>query len=189
MKKIKEHKKNPARDSGPGFCIVRQMGLPSLRARVRVVRLEAQFWWELRQTLRRSHFDATILTTVFIWWLEGAAIGRAGEGEQFIETVAEATEHAMGAIHSTVGPASLATVGVGFANNGFWNLHDTVEDIREGASELASSGVISARRCLNISGYHAGEGDQCNGKKREFFHAGRRVAVQPLSWQQQNEKM
>jgi hypothetical protein len=41
---------------------------------------------------------------------------------------------------------------------------------------------------LDISGYHSGQGDQCRGKNREFFHAGGSLVEDPRIWQQEKEK-
>lgn len=129
-----QHEKTrPARQVGLGKMDC-ELQLPSLCAGMREICLKTEFGWELRQTLGRAHFNATILTAILIRWLISAAISWAGESEEFVETVAEATECTVGAIYCAVGPSSLAAVGVCFANNAFWNLHDSVKNVGNSAA-------------------------------------------------------
>ena len=64
----------------------------------------------IRRGRLHVHFDAVVFATALIRVLESAAIGRAGEGEEFVEAVAEAAQRAVGSIDGAVGPASLAAV-------------------------------------------------------------------------------
>ena len=60
-----------------------------------VVGFEAEFGGEFREAVVHIHFDAVVFAAAFVGGLEGAAIGRAGEGEEFVETIATAAECAM----------------------------------------------------------------------------------------------
>lgn len=80
----------------------RNHGLVSLATDVAVVALETEFWRKLGESLINVHIDAIVLAAFFVWWLKGAAVGWAGEGEKFVEAVTEAFESAVGSIHNTI---------------------------------------------------------------------------------------
>ncbi len=84
------------------------------------------------------HFDAIVLTALFIRWLEGAAIGWAGESEDFIETIAKAAEGAVGAVDRTIRPASVGTISIIFANDLLWDFNEAVENVADTAAQFAS---------------------------------------------------
>lgn len=130
--------------------------------------LKAQFRWELGETLRGRHFDARILTTFFVRSFVSAAISRASESDQFVKAIAHATEHAIGSFHHSVGGTSLATTSVIDTNDGFRNFHEAVENVRKRATELAVGGEIRAWRGLDVRGGDTSQGDQREGKNREF---------------------
>ena len=100
------------------------------------VAFSAQFRRELGETVGRVHLDPVVFAAALIRRLEGAAIGRAGEGEHFVEAVAEALQGAVGAIHRTVGPAGFAAVIVGLADDLLGNFDETVEDVAKAAAKL-----------------------------------------------------
>src|SRR5688572_22044260 len=91
--------------------------LPAVRAGVVEVALRAEFRREFGETVGRVHLDPVVLTAALIRLLEGAAVGRAGEGEDFVEAIAQAAQSAAGAIDRAVGPACLAAVVIGLADD------------------------------------------------------------------------
>ncbi len=102
---------------------------------------EASFEAELRRELRESvmgvHFDPVILTATLIRWLEGAAVGRAGEGEELVEAITQAAKSAVGAIDRAVGGATLATILLVLTDNLFGDLNKSVNDVADGATQFA----------------------------------------------------
>ena len=72
------------------------LGSVGLSAGIAVVGLETEFRREFGESVMDVHFDAVVFATAFVRWFERTAIGRAGEGEQFIEAVAEAAQRAIG---------------------------------------------------------------------------------------------
>ncbi len=144
--------------------------LEFLGSGVAEVGLEAEFRWEFGEAFMDVHFDTIVLAALFVGWFEGSTVGGAGEGEEFVEAVAEAAEGAVGAIDGTVGPACFVAVLFVFADDLFRDFDDTVEDVADGATQFPSGGVMGAWRRLNVSCCESGEGDagSCYGK--EFFH-------------------
>lgn len=102
-----------------------------------VVAFEAEFRWEFREAFVHVHVDAVVLSAFFVRWLESAAVGRAGEGEELVESVTEAFEGAVGAVDCSVAPTGFCTVGIGSADDHFRNFNDTIKDVAECATELA----------------------------------------------------
>lgn len=135
-----------------------------------VVAFEAEFWWEFLESFVDVHLDAVVLAAFFVRWLEGPAVGWAGEGEEFVEAIAEAFECAVGAVDNTIAPACLCAVGIRSADHHFRNFYDTVEDVADGATELAGRCVMGARRRLDVSSCEACEGYNTGGDEQEFFH-------------------
>ncbi len=88
------------------------------------------------------HFDAVILTAFFVGGFKGAAVGWAGKGEEFVETVTKAFEGAICAINRSVTPASFRAVTVSSANDRLGNFNDPVKDVADRATQLASGGVM-----------------------------------------------
>jgi hypothetical protein len=147
------------------------------------VGLEAEFWWEFGEAVLDVHLDAVVFAATLIWWLEGSAIGRAGEGHQFIETVAQTAEAAAGAIDCTVGPACLAAVIIGLADDLLWDFHHPVENVADRPAKLAGLGVLGGGWCVDIGGDHAAQGDHGGSDDEEFFHAGEMLGSWMWGWQ------
>jgi hypothetical protein len=124
-------------------------------ANVAVVAFEAEFGWKFRKAFVHVHIDAVVLSAFFVRGFEGAAVGWAGEGEEFVKAVTKAFEGAVCAVDSTVAPSGFCTVGIGSADHHFRNFNDTVEDVTDGTTELAGRGVMGTRRRLNVSSCEA----------------------------------
>lgn len=151
------------------------------------VGFKTKFWWELGETVGRVHLNAIVHAAIFVWWLEGAAIGWASEGEEFIEAVAEALEAAVRAIDDAEGPAGLATVGFILADDLLRDLDESVEDVANGAAKLASRSVGVARRSLNICGSDTSESKHGGSCNEEFFHVDvEKVEAGPRAWQRES---
>ena len=136
-----------------------------------VVCLETEFRWELGKAIVHVHFDAVVLAALFVRWLEGAAIGWAGEGEELVEAIAEAAEGAACAIDSTVGGSSFSAVFVGLTDKLLRNFHEAIEDVADRTTELAGGSVLGAWRGLNVRSGDTGEDYENRGGSEEFFHA------------------
>ena len=58
------------------------------------------------------HLNPVIFTAALVRWLEGAAVGRAGEGEEFVVSVAQAAEGTASAVSNAIpngfAPSSVA---------------------------------------------------------------------------------
>jgi len=132
-------------------------GLVLLSSGVVEVGFEAEFGWEFREAVVHVHFDAVVFTAAFVGGLEGAAIGRACESKEFVETVAKAAERAMRAIDGAVGVSGLAPIGFALANDLLRNVHEAVENVAEGAAEFAGRGVGRARRRVDVGADKNGE--------------------------------
>ncbi len=124
------------------------------------VGLESEFRWEFGEAVVHVHLDAIVLTATLIRWLEGAAIGGACEGEELVETVTEAAKRTVGAIDRTVSPTSLATVGLVLADDLFRDFDNAVNDVADGAAELAGGCVGGSGRCLDVRRNKSGERDR-----------------------------
>jgi len=105
------------------------------------VGFEAELGGEFREAIVHIHFDAVVFATALVRGLEGAAIGRASEGEEFVEAISKAAECAMRAIDSAVGVAGFASVSLVLANDLLGDFHEAVEDVTEGTAELAGRSV------------------------------------------------
>ncbi len=155
----------------------------ALSAGVTEVAFEAEFRWEFGEAVCDVHFDAVVFTAALVRRAEGATIGGAGEGEEFVEAVAEAAHGAVGAIDSAVGPAGFAAVGVCLANDLLGDFDESVEDVADGPAEFAGSGVLGSGRCLDVRCGEAGEDGENGSDDSEFFHAGRRLEGRAGAWQ------
>jgi len=156
----------------PAFekAIVRS-GLIFLGADVTVVALEAEFRWEFGEPFMHVHFNPVVLAALFVRWLEGATVSRAGESEELVEAVAEATERAVGAVNRTVRPACLATVGFVLADDLLWDFNEAVENVADRTSKFPCGSIVGTRRRLDIRYSETAEGDKGSSYKKEFFHA------------------
>ena len=125
--------------------------LVAITTNVAVVAFGTEFRWEFLESFVHVHFDAVVLAAFFVGWLEGAAVGWAGEGDELVEAVAEAFECAVGAVDCSVAPASFCTVGIRSADHHFRDFNYTIKNIAECTTELAGGGVMGARRRLDIS--------------------------------------
>lgn len=144
----------PIQEEGRVFVKIGEADMRSVTLRAGVVEIgfETKLGWEFGESVGGVHFDAVIGSAALIGWFEGAAIGGAGEGEEFVETIANATQSAACAVHSAVGIPCFAAVCIGFADDLLGDLDDAVEDVADGTSELALSGVLGSGRCLNVRG-------------------------------------
>ena len=133
--------------------------------------VEAQFRWEFGKAVVHVHLNAVVLAATLVWWLESAAIGWAGEGEEFVEAVAQTTHCAVGAIDSAVGPSGLATVLLVFTNDLLRDLNEPIHDVADGTAELARGRVSGTRRCLDVGDNKATESGEGGSDDEEFFHA------------------
>ena len=119
----------------------------------------------------RVHLDPVVLAATLIRWLEGSTISRAGEGEELIESIAQATEGTAGAIDGSV-TEGLATVLIVLPAHLLRNFHESVEDVVECPAQLAGGRVGGARRCLDVGGNEAAQSGKGGSDDEEFFHAG-----------------
>ena len=115
-----------------------------------VTTVEAEFRRELGEAVVDVHFDAIVFSTTLIGWLESAAIRRAIEGEEFVETIAETTHGAAGPIDSSIAESSLATVLLILAHDLFWDLDETIHNVAKGTAKLARGCVGGTGRCLDV---------------------------------------
>lgn len=148
-----------------------------------------QFGWELRKAVMRVHFDAVIHAAKFIRRFEGSAISRAGKGKEFVKTIAHATKCAMGAIDGTIAPTGFIAILIGLANDLFGDFDNTVEDVAQGATELAGGSVSGCGRGLNIGRGESRESGECGSNDDEFFHAGEKVGKAMDHWQRESSEM
>lgn len=148
-----------------------------------VATIEAQLWGELGESVMRVHFDAIIFATTLIRRLERAAISRAGEGEEFVEAVAKATEGTVGAIDCAVGGTGLATVLVILANDLFRDFDEAVKDIAQCTTKLARGGLSGTWRRLDIGGNKTAQGGKGGSDDEEFFHAAEKLVNRNRGWQ------
>ena len=86
--------------------------LVGITTNVAEVAFEAEFRWKFLESFVHVHVDAVVLAAFFVGWLEGAAVGWAGEGDELVEAVAEAFECTVGAVDCSIAPASFCTVGI-----------------------------------------------------------------------------
>ena len=147
------------------------------------VAFETEFRWEFGEAVLDVHLDAVVFAATLVRWFESAAIGWAGESHELIETVAKAAETAAGAIDNTVSPTGFAAMVIGFADDLFRNFDETVENIADRAAKFALTGVLRSRRCVDICGSHAAQGDHGRSDDDEFFHAEEKLEIPGGGWQ------
>lgn len=136
------------------------------------VSFETKLGGEFREAVVHIHFNAVVFAATLVGRFEGAAIGWAGEGEEFVETVAKAAERTVRSIKRAIGVAGLASVGLVLANDLLGNFHEAVENVAERAAELAGRGVGRSWRRVDVGADKNGERGKCAGGDEEFFHAG-----------------
>ena len=65
------------------------------------VGFKSEFGREFGETVMHVHLNAVVFAAALVRLFERAAIGRAGEGEKFVETVTEAAQRATGSVYGT----------------------------------------------------------------------------------------
>ena len=100
-------------------------------------RLRTKLRWELSQTITRIHLDTIILSARSVWWLEGAVVSWAVEGDELIEAITHTAEHTAGSINKTKRPSGLATVSSGLTRDLLRHFHNTVNNVTQCTAKLA----------------------------------------------------
>lgn len=146
------------------------------------VGLKAKLGREFGEAVTRIHLDAVIGAAAGVGWLEGAVVSRAVESDELVKTITNPLESATGSIDHSVGPAGLASVVLGFADDLLGNLNDSVKNVGETTTELTGRGVFAFWRSLNVC-LRRDSKPECECDQQEFLHYSNKVPWETAGWQ------
>ena len=140
-----------ARDSGCDPQSVAVIYLLAFDAAVGQLGLEAELFGEFGEAgpgvvlLQTAATAATLIGGAI-----GALVSGSPEGDEFVETIAHAGEGTSETFNETNGVTGIVTLFGVPADHGEGQFFDAVDDVTDGATELAGSGIFRRRRRLNV---------------------------------------